>query len=73
MSLREFAERGRYKCFVCSIPEREEIEDAWASGVRTALIMRWLTGEKGYDEDAIPSHTVFRVHFDHNHIKRPRL
>lgn len=65
-TLAEFAkahptQRGRW-CWCRDIPEREEIEAAYASGIGAKTIIRWLHEEKDYDPKEA---TYGRVH---NHL-----
>ena len=54
MSLEEFEKKDGGKagrqCWVCSIPEREEIDQALHRNASSGLILRWLLNERGYSK-----------------------
>ena len=53
-SLAEFAKsKERAKCVVCILPERDEIDDAYRSGITRKVILNWLWEVKGYEGKAI--------------------
>ena len=51
-SLKDYASQlqGHHngKCWTCSIPERQEIDEALLSGVGPRCIVRWLVNEREY-------------------------
>lgn len=65
-SLATFAETSRSKpgtpCWLCGIPERDEVDGAATAGVRKTVIRRWLAEVCGYGAEA----TVARVS---NHVE----
>lgn len=71
MSLVAFAEaRGRLQgraCWVCELPQVQEINAAWAGGVRAKAIVEWLDEEHGVKEPACYSRLV--NHFTRGHNK----
>jgi hypothetical protein len=50
-TLEEFtkADQPKTRCFVCNMPEREEIEAGRAKGITIPSIRNWLVAECGYD------------------------
>lgn len=57
------------ECFLCSIPEREEVEQAILTGqVTKAAALRWLRDVRGYEQAA--SQARISNHMD-RHVKRP--
>ena len=42
-------------CWMCTIPEREEIEEARRNRVQISVIVDWLNGECGYGDKATPN------------------
>lgn len=72
VSLVAFAEaegaRAGVACFLCGIPEREEVERAILSGqVSKAAAARWLRNACGYEK---ASNSRVGNHMD-KHVKRP--
>ncbi len=64
--LEEFAAEVRAKkvarCWVCEIPERDDLEKNYAQGVPVGTLIRWLIEECGYSrQDATPG--KFQNHF----------
>lgn len=56
---KEYEARPRGKpCFLCGLPEREEIDAARNAGVGVTAIREWLVEEKGYSADEV---TVSRM------------
>lgn len=70
MDLVSFAAKLKPACFICGIPERDEIETAWAKGIRSKPIIVWLIDVKGYAADVVPDRKKIDQHFDGNHTKR---
>ena len=76
-SLIEFAKQfERPSCIACSLPEREEMDAAYRSGVTRKTILRWLWDVKGYndksgwDEEGLPnglSPSMLDKHFSQSH------
>lgn len=66
----------RISCIACVIPEREEIDGAYRSGVQRKIILKWLWEVKGYsdkstlDENNVPlgiSSNMLDKHFTGQH------
>lgn len=62
LSLMEFAQSTlKPECVVCALPERDEIDNAYRSGVTRRPILSWLwetreyAGQTGYDENNKPT------------------
>lgn len=58
VSLADFAAatgRLRQKCWLCTIPEREEVEAARRNGVFVSTIVEWLREACGYGDLATPN------------------
>jgi hypothetical protein len=54
LSLLDYAKQfERISCYACNIPERDEIDGAYRSGVNRKLILKWLWNEKGYSDKSI--------------------
>jgi hypothetical protein len=70
LDLVSFAAKIKPACFVCGIPEREEIETAWTKGIRSAAVIAWLIDVKGYEASVVPDRKKIEQHFDGNHTKR---
>ena len=53
--LKEFVAKAveASKCFLCSIPERQEIEEAKQGGAETKHIVQWLIDDCGYEEKKV--------------------
>lgn len=49
------ADSRRNQCWLCSIPERTEVEEARKTGVQVAAIVDWLNDVQGYDGKATPN------------------
>jgi len=69
-SLQDFVESK--KCFLCRIPERQEIEEAKIGGAATKHIVEWLVRERGYDEDEVQGARGMMGHHFAVHMKRPK-
>jgi len=71
LTLKEYAIANPNKpqrCWVCILPEREEIDEAIRNGTSNGVIRRWLISVKGYKEtDATPD--KLRRHRD-NHVAK---
>ena len=64
--LREFVQSVKPKCWVCGLPEREEIDQELRNDVAVSIIVRWLTYECGYDDasaDVVSGHKR-RKHYE---------
>lgn len=70
MDLVSFAAKLKPACFICTIPERDEIEMAWGKGVRSSAIIAWLVDVREHDAEAVPERKRIDQHFDGNHHKR---
>ena len=73
MNLTEFAAkqppRGNGRtCWVCSLAERAELEQAHADGVSPTVIARWLTTEKALDVNANAVRHRLYSHFNGGHV-----
>jgi len=57
-SLKDFV--GGQGCWVCGLPERDEIDAAFNDIPRLGAvnIVKWLIAEKGYDPDSIPTKSL---------------
>lgn len=64
-----FAAKLKPACFICGIPERDEIETAWTKGIRSAAITAWLVDARGYAETDIPDRKRVEQHFHGGHMK----
>lgn len=54
ISLLDFAKQfERPACFACILPEREEIDGAYRSGINRKHILKWLWDVKGYDDQSL--------------------
>ncbi len=60
-------------CFLCGIPEREEVEASRASGIETKMVARWLIEDCGYDEQVILKARGSMGHHFANHSKTTAL
>jgi hypothetical protein len=70
LSLKEFAEKRRIhrgpRCWLCDLPERVSVDEAFGAGMELATIQDWLRKEKGYGREA----SIHRVsHHCKNHIE----
>src|SRR4051812_33175929 len=60
-SLQDFKQPERTtRCFICLLPERQAIDEAYMAGTEPLQIMRWLqapgkSGGRGYGEEATES------------------
>jgi hypothetical protein len=81
ISLLDYAKQfERIECVACVLPERDEIDGAYRSGVLRKVILRWLWQERGYadkstfDEDGKPrgiSASMLDKHFiGQHHFKK---
>lgn len=76
-SLLDYAKQfERPACIACTLPEREEIDGAYRSGVNRKVILKWLWEVKGYsdkssfDEEGRPlglSASMLDKHFTGSH------
>jgi hypothetical protein len=62
-SLTDFSVESRKKqrqtkCPICTLPEREEIEEAKRNGVYVTEIRAWLINELGLDPEQVTKHKV---------------
>jgi hypothetical protein len=71
LSLAEFAaEKAPPPCRVCILPEREEIDEAYKTGVARRLILEWLrevrsyanNGPTGVSDSALDKHLTQKHH-----------
>lgn len=73
-SLTDFAETKRHRpCFICAMvtpEERDEIETAWAKGIRGSVIAAWLREVKGYSNVEVPSNHAIANHFYNRHYQK---
>lgn len=54
LTLQEFAKtKERADCIACVLPEREEIDEAYRSGITRKIILQWLWEVKGYDAKSV--------------------
>lgn len=63
---------GGCRCFICNLPEREEIDRNRAAGVSAMTICDWLVHEKGRDgatRNKVNGHFV-SGHHEPAHAKR---
>lgn len=53
-SLADFAKQfEKVSCFACVIPERDEIDAAYKSGITRKVILKWLWEAKGYNDKSV--------------------
>lgn len=53
VSLKDYAganPAGPRRCWVCNLPEREEIDEGIRNGTTNGVIRRWLINVRGYIE-----------------------
>lgn len=54
VSLLDYAKQfERIECFACALPEREEIDGAYRSGINRKVIIKWLWEERGYGDKSM--------------------
>lgn len=54
VSLLDYAKQfERPSCIACILPEREEIDGAYKSGVNRKHILKWLWEVKGYEDKSL--------------------
>jgi hypothetical protein len=68
LSLQEYAASAKSGCWVCGIPEREEIDAAILAGTLVGVIVHWLVDIRGYARNVATRNKV-RNHRD-NHVTR---
>ncbi len=69
ISLKEYAAIHRVSCWVCSIPECSEVNEAMKAGVSSGVIHRWLTTIRGYAEGDVTD-CKLRSHKRNGHHER---
>jgi hypothetical protein len=70
--LKDFVENEKKskQCFLCSIPELKEIEEAKQGGAETRYIVKWLIEDRGYDEDRVKAARGMMGHHFATHMVR---
>lgn len=69
LTLAEYAEQHPAKrCWMCSLPERADVEAGYASGIGIPTIRAYLTEHCGYPAHVVTDSRV-RKHFTNGHAR----
>lgn len=69
-SLRDFAsEKMKKKCWICELPQRREIDEAYNKGVPRKIIREWLIDVAGYADFEVKISYIDNHFSDRHHLK----
>ena len=57
-------------CFLCTIPEKDEIAKARAAGAQLKHVTEWLVRECGYDKDRVKKNTKSIIRHLGDHLNK---